>query len=339
MVVAATGDAKESHKRGKSLAAASAQSPSPRSARERDATGTSTTPSPPSHRTPWSEEPEDCPRFVLAAPTARHRIANAELVEASGLVASRRNAGVFFSHNDSGGSARIFAFTALGADLGSFTLDKAKLVDWEDLAIGPGPEPGKSYLYIGDLGQNGGRRSVVSVYRIEEPRVSVSSKPPPAPRRVSSVERLDLTYPKSMGDDSEALFVDPRTADVYVLTKARRGPTRVFRASAPLSKEHPNPLALVTELEGLGQHSIASLVTGASISEDGAQILIRTYFQAYLFRRTREESVAEALQRSPCRIPLQLEPQGEAIASVPGGGYVTVSEGKHPYLHAFEPVK
>ncbi|MGC4068230.1 MAG: hypothetical protein QM784_26995 [Polyangiaceae bacterium] len=124
-----------------------------------------------------------------------------------------------------------------------------------------------------------------------------------------------------------------------MVTKARRGPARVFRARAPLNKERPNALTFVTELESIPHDSLASLVTGASISEDGTQILIRTYFQAYLFRRNDQGSVTDALRQPPCRIPLQLEPQGEAIASLSGGGYATVSEGKHPYLHVFAPAK
>ncbi len=29
--------------------------------------------------------------------------------------------------------------------------------DWEDLAVGPGPIPGQSYIYIGDIGGNSWR--------------------------------------------------------------------------------------------------------------------------------------------------------------------------------------
>jgi hypothetical protein len=286
-----------------------------------------------------SEPPHDCPRFTLAHAAEPRRIENVELVEASGLVASRRNRGVFFSHNDSGGAPRIFAFDASGKDLGSFTLPTAKLVDWEDLAVGPGPVPNRSYLYVGDLGQNGGKRRVVSVYRLEEPVVAHDTKSAPIAQRIAKSDRLDLIYPASMGADAEAIFVDPLSADLYVLTKTHRGPSRVFRASAPLSKARPNALSLVAELEWFAQKSVASLVTGASISEDGTQILVRTYFQAYLFRRNLTESIPDSLRRRPCRVPLQFERQGEAIAFAPDGGYVTVSEGKHPFLHHFEPAR
>ena len=29
--------------------------------------------------------------------------------------------------------------------------------DWEDIAVGPGPDPQKTYIYIGDIGGNARR--------------------------------------------------------------------------------------------------------------------------------------------------------------------------------------
>ena len=71
------------------------------------------------------------------------------LREASGLVASRSHPGVLWAHNDSGDDPRLYALTTSGRHLGVFTLDGAEARDWEDLAIGPGPEPGVDYLYAG----------------------------------------------------------------------------------------------------------------------------------------------------------------------------------------------
>src|SRR5689334_15559786 len=50
--------------------------------------------------------------------------------EASGLAASRKNAGVLWTHDDSGDSARVFAMTFAGAHLGIYDVAAADFVDW-----------------------------------------------------------------------------------------------------------------------------------------------------------------------------------------------------------------
>src|SRR5437867_2032775 len=92
-----------------------------------------------------------------AAPTfaggvSQGTVAVAGLNEASGLVASRNNANVLWTHNDSGDSARVFALDTQGRKLGIYTLPGAANVDYEDIAIGPGPVTNVQYLYVGDIG-------------------------------------------------------------------------------------------------------------------------------------------------------------------------------------------
>ena len=56
--------------------------------------------------------------------------------------------------------------------------------DWEDIAVGPGPEPGVSYVYIGDIGDNLRLRSTISLLRFPEPDLD---NPPEA---ITVVERI-----------------------------------------------------------------------------------------------------------------------------------------------------
>src|SRR5690606_11546671 len=104
-------------------------------------------------------------------------IASEELTEASGLVASRAHPGVLWLHNDSGDGPRLFALTEQGALLGEVTIEGAQAHDWEDIALGSGPEAGKSYLYIADTGDNGASRDDVQIYRVEEPALDAHGKP------------------------------------------------------------------------------------------------------------------------------------------------------------------
>ena len=74
--------------------------------------------------------------------------------EASGIVASRKNPNIFWTHNDSGDKNRIYVFNYTGKHLGEYYLNDCNARDWEDIAIGPGPEDNSDYLYVGEIGDN-----------------------------------------------------------------------------------------------------------------------------------------------------------------------------------------
>ncbi len=59
--------------------------------------------------------------------------------------------------------------------LGVFRVTGAQARDWEDISIGPGPQRGKSYLYIGDIGDNNEARSEIVVYRVAEPTLTAAT--------------------------------------------------------------------------------------------------------------------------------------------------------------------
>src|SRR5688500_16509896 len=61
-----------------------------------------------------------------------------ELPEGSGLAASRRTEGRFWSHNDSG-DAVLFALDAQGQVTGRVQVTGASVQDWEAVAVGPCP--------------------------------------------------------------------------------------------------------------------------------------------------------------------------------------------------------
>ena len=92
-----------------------------------------------------------------AVPVSSDAVASTELVEASGLVASRDRDGVLWSHNDSGGKAELFALGLDGSDLGRLELTGAQAVDWEDIALLPGVDGSSDLLFAADIGDNFGR--------------------------------------------------------------------------------------------------------------------------------------------------------------------------------------
>src|SRR5215207_364043 len=89
-----------------------------------------------------------------------------ELPEGSGLAASRRTPGRFWSHNDSG-DAVLFALDGTGHVNGRVSLAGANVEDWEAIAIGPCPSG--SCIYLADIGDNDARRKRITIYRVAEP--------------------------------------------------------------------------------------------------------------------------------------------------------------------------
>lgn len=112
---------------------------------------------------------------AFGAPIDRGVLDNAEIDEASGLVASRKNLGALWTHNDSGGDTKVYLLSDRGATQATYRLMGAKSRDWEDIAIGPGPVEDETYLYVGDIGDNNAHYSVKTVYRFVEPLASDSS--------------------------------------------------------------------------------------------------------------------------------------------------------------------
>ena len=95
-----------------------------------------------------------CPAFdngrsrgFISSQNLIEQLVSPVIVEASGIAASRTNPNVIYTHNDSGGEPEIFAIqTTNGHRLATYRLEGADTNDWEDIAVGPGPEPGVSYI-------------------------------------------------------------------------------------------------------------------------------------------------------------------------------------------------
>ncbi len=253
------------------------------------------------------------------------------IIEASGLASSRKNSGVLWTHNDSGGLPRIFAMNLSGNHLGIFNLLNAENYDWEDIAAGPGPVEGQQYLYIGDIGDNDKVRSSISVYRMLEPVVDRHQTA--VTMNVSDVDKLQMQYPGNQAYDAETLLVDPVSGDLFIVTKNTSGSSKVFRNPSPHTSHTAVTLEEVATI-GLGT-SMFDAITGGDISADGGMIIIRSYSKAFILDRVVGSDLGIAFSGVKCFVPVNesLVQQGEAIAFDPDGrGYTTVIEGLHPSL-------
>jgi hypothetical protein len=265
-----------------------------------------------------------------------------QLKEASGLAVSTRNPGVVWSHNDdgddgAGDGARLFAFRTNGIALARYNIN-VTLNDVEDMAIGPGPVAGVQYLYVGDIGAADFQnevRNTVRIIRIPEPAVSPIGTANPPSIDFVGVQIFTLRYPNGFVWDAEGLFVDPLTSDLYIATKFN-DVSYIYRAN--LNAAAAGSTNLMELVLSVPFHE----VSGAAISHDGSQIALRNESTAQTWIRCPGETVSNALARAGQTIPvmnLTAEPNGEAIAFLPGGrGYVTVSDNSvAPPLYYFSP--
>ena len=244
------------------------------------------------------------------------------------MAVSRRSPAVVWVHND-GPKGELFALNTNGALLATYRIE-ADVVDLEDLAVGPGPVPRASYLYVGDIGDNDEKRNSLRVYRIPEPPFETVDRARKA-QPLEAPETFVLRYPKG-SHDAEALLVDPRSGDLFIVTKEKKR-ARVYGAAATsLGSGQETTLTLVAQLG-------RALVSGGDFSPDGSEIVLRREDAAWHWFRQPGESVASTLVRPPARIPIvgpPREPNGEAIAfAADGSGYYTLSEGAEQPIYTF----
>ena len=189
-------------------------------------------------------------------PTKLAKIADPSITESSGLVASRTSPGAYWTHNDDG--PFIYAFDTRGETFGTFRVTGATNRDWEDIAAGPGPQRDRSYLYIGDIGDNSIARSDIVVYRLPEPQLKPADKNSTRerPGTTEPAEAIRLIYPDGK-HDAETLLVHPSTGNIYIVTKVVFENPVVYEAPAPLTSGQ------TITLKRIGELRVPSLFGGA----------------------------------------------------------------------------
>ena len=273
-------------------------------------------------------------RLQFGSPEVWGMLEYAAIDEASGIVASRRNADVFWIHNDSGDWPRLFALTSDAGHLGEYRIDGITNRDWEDMAIGYVDETDSYDLYIGEIGDNNHVHNTKKIYRVREPAVSASQ--PAVNDTLRNAETVPFVYSDNVNHNAETLLFDPVTRDVFIVTKGYGGGQDiVFRGESPLITTE----TMVFDSVATISFPSGGTAVGGDISPSGTAILIKTYAKMYLWSRNVGETVAESLNREPVAVPYTSEPQGEAVAWLADEmGYVTVSEepgGNPAYLFAY----
>ncbi|MEM9160392.1 MAG: hypothetical protein AAGB46_15205, partial [Verrucomicrobiota bacterium] len=203
--------------------------------------------------------------------------------ESSGFVKSRAFEDLYWTHNDSGDAARIFAVNRNGqihqpdwfqGDYQGIAIGNATNIDWEDIAI-----DGDNNLYIGAFGNNGNARRDLAIYVVPEPNYKHALG-------ARALKTIPVAYPdqdsfpparSERNFDCEALFY--ANEKLYMLSKNRGdNQTKLYR----LDSEVPNEVNVLTLIDS---YDVQGQVTGADSTPDGSKIAVLTYNAIWLFEK------------------------------------------------------
>lgn len=224
------------------------------------------------------------------------RLQDPRITESSGLARSGYDNRVLWTHNDSGDEARLFAVRD-GATEAVVRLGGTSAYDWEAISRYRSPS-GRSWLYVGDIGDNAEARSEVVVHRVAEPTDLRDQTVWPTSYRMRYEDGRH---------DAEALLVHPQTGRIYVVAKDGAG---VYEAPETLDPEGVNVLRRVAWAP--------MTVTDGAFLFDGRMVL-RNYTDAFVSRGPGQPQLVVRLPGTA---------QGESLAVAPGYQAVLIgSEG------------
>ena len=263
-------------------------------------------------------------------PKVLGRIASKDVIEASGIAASKCQTDILWTHNDSDDGPFIFAFRPTGESLGTWKVQNAENRDWEDIASFK-DAAGKCYIYIGDIGDNERQFKEHAVYRLAEPTIkpadSGSNSHDPLLTEPSQATRFK--YPDGVFN-AETLLVHPITGDIYVLTKRMDGPSKVYKVLPNLSE-----IQIAQRVAEVAVPAVPNgHLTGGDISPDGKRVILCDYTQAYeLTLPVGDTNFDDIWAQKPEIVDLGERKQGEAVTySADGLSIFATSEGKKPPL-------
>lgn len=272
----------------------------------------------------------DAERSPFGKPEILGKVASRDITESSGIAVSKCQPNVFWTHNDSGDGPFIFAIGAKGDNLGTWKVRGATNVDWEDIAEFKDAS-GNCFIYIGEIGNNGGKHAEQTIYRVAEPLISAETakSDTKSPLETDAADAVKFTYPEG-SLNAETLMVQPATGDIYVLTKRRDAPSGVYKI-----KPEFGSTVVAEKIAEVKVPTVPNgLLTGGDIAPDGKRLVICDYFAGYeLTLPANDKNFDDIWKQTPVAIDLGDRKQGEAIGyGTDGNTLFATSEGKHSPL-------
>lgn len=267
------------------------------------------------------------------------RLTASDISESSGICLSARYPDCLWTHNDSGSTAELFLVRTSGELLAHVEIEQASCSDWE--AITQVSVDGKTYIAVGDIGDNSATREECRIYVIEEPEIGDWNRGE-KPLRISTTPLATIRFRWPEGAmDCEAMAWDPVAREFWFVSKPRPGPSiKSFLGDAGNNEARAHMYRLawspdrhkddqVVVVERLESRFSPLAVTGMDIHASGKKAVVRNYWTAFVFERPETATWSEAFSKPPSRIVmLPDQRQGEAVAfDSPGTSILLTSEG------------
>jgi hypothetical protein len=230
-------------------------------------------------------------------------LVNPNIREASGITASCNRPDVFWTLNDSGNTADIYAVGINGEDLGTFRVKGAGNRDWEDMASFW--RNGTAFLLIADTGDNRDSHKNCRIYIAAEPMVTGR----PRNGTVSVHQTIRFTY-EDGPRDCEAVGVDITGNRILLITK-NRFPARLYEIPLPKTTTTTVVARRIGELTGIPQPTTAelkadskygryrALPTALDFTSTSDAAVVLTYGEAYLYVKSGSENWETAFSKTP----------------------------------------
>ena len=246
--------------------------------------------------------PSDAPGTPPWKPIGKYT--HPDIQESSGIVTSQQFEGVYWTLNDSGNPATLYATKLNGELIQEIPVRGSKNFDWEALGI-----DSENRLWIGEIGNNSRLRQDLKVVVVAEPD-------PFNDTEVEVIASYPYRYPNE-NVDAEGLFIAGGIP--YIVSKEReRAVLYRFPTLEPDVKQ---------VLVRVGEFAEAKWVTGAGLSEDGTRLAVCTYDALWVYKGVAND-LAEMIQGTPWYLPHDFS--GEAVC-FDGYDLVLTNEGRDLY--------
>jgi len=219
------------------------------------------------------------PSTASAETTVAFTIKDGRILSPPGL-ARDVNAGLYWTASDSAGRGVVYGLTAGGAVRGTLNY-RANPVDVEGLALV------SDTLYVGDIGDSTGSRSLVTVYRFDNPR---------ATGLTVTYRSYDFRFPDGPRN-AETLLV---TASGRILLVTTGKNAAIYAGPQQPSRQAINRLTKVADAPGP--------ITDGVFLPGGKQIALRSDLAVYVVDASTYETVATA------ELPAQQEGKSLAVS-------------------------
>ena len=210
-----------------------------------------------------------------------------DIRESSGIVASQQFEGVYWTLNDSGNPATLYATKRNGELIEEIAVKGSRNFDWEALGIDD-----KNQLWIGEIGNNSRLRMDLKVVVVAEPDPFTETE-------ATVIASYPYRYPAE-NVDAEGLFI--LNGMPYIVSKERE---RAVLYRFPTLQADTKQV-----LEKVGEFAGAKFVTGAGVSADGTRLAVCTYDALWVYHGVAGD-LAKMIQGTPWHLPHSF--YGEAV--------------------------